>query len=335
MANCDVLDKEHSQEGWIRTTFSDNRKIGMAVRFVPTGLGESLTGCITSGGALLFKRIDDLGFSSKDKKRIEKWLKAPSGIIVVGGPAGSGRTSVLYTFLKHIAKAEIKVLTVEDPVEYFLPWTVQIPVKKDAGETFASALRTAFNSDPDVIMVGELADNETLNNTQSIALTGHLVLTSMQAKCAVDVLYRMVEMGSYPQIIGESVKLIIVQRLVPKLCTNCSVEQKSPSKELLQSAMKIAHAGGLDWDSLPKKFRKRIGCEKCRHWGYYGRTIIAEVLEVTPEIIAALKRGASTEEMQNIAIEQGMTTMVADVVRKATMGVTSLTEVMRIVPGLT
>jgi type II secretory ATPase GspE/PulE/Tfp pilus assembly ATPase PilB-like protein len=277
-------------------------------------------------------KLDDIGFSSRDRERILRCLQAPWGIIIVSGPTGSGKTTTLYACLNHIAAPEVKVLTIEDPVEVFLPWVVQMSVNSEAGLTFPAGLRALLRSDPDIIMVGDIRDPETLDVVHECALTGHLVLTQMHLSGTVGALRRMVELGSEPYIIRESTKLIVAQRLVRMLCPDCSVEHDPPA-ELLDQIAKAACAGGLDWDSLVKHFREPVGCPNCRHTGYRGRSIIAETLEITPEIITALGSGASIEEMQEIAVEQGMTTIAADGVRRAAMGETSIAEVMRVAVG--
>jgi type IV pilus assembly protein PilB len=335
MAACDVHEKERPQDGRI-LVIVEGKKIDLRVCFLPAALGESLTVRILDPGAawLAQLKFDDLGFAPRDKERILRWVEAPWGMIIVSGPTGSGKTTVLYVCLKHVARPEVKVLTVEDPVELLMPWTVQVPVRPDAGLTFPAALRSVLRSDPDVIMIGEVRDRETLTLAQQCALTGHLVMTVMHTNEAASVLKRMAEIGSHAYIIGESVKLIIAQRLVRKLCTECSVERQTPPVEFLERAEKMARAGGLDWDSLPKKFREPVGCAKCNQTGYKGRTVVAETLEVTSGIAAAFRSGASVEELRAIAVEQGMTTIAADGIRKAAMGVTSLAEVMRVIPGV-
>jgi type II secretory ATPase GspE/PulE/Tfp pilus assembly ATPase PilB-like protein len=209
-------------------------------------------------------------------------------------------------------------------------------VRRDAGETFADALRTVMRSDPDVIMIGEIQDGETLSMAHNCALTGHLVLTTMHSSGAIGTLKYMMDMGSNPQFMAESTKLIISQRLVRKLCPECSTEISSP--EAIELAQKIAINGGLDWDKVPKNFREPVGCANCRGTGYKGRTTIAEILEVTPQIVKAMTMGASftvlsLDNIKKQAIEQGMITMSADGIRKAGMGITSLSEVMRVTSG--
>jgi len=332
MAKCDVHERQKPQDGRIPVRFPDtDRQMDMRVTFLPSGLGESFTVRIIDRSSQSLLELDALGFSPNDEEKISRWLKAPWGMIIVSGPTGSGKTTVLYSCLKHVARPEVKILTAENPVEFFLPWAVQVSVRPEDGFTFADALRSILRSDPDIIMVGEIRDVETLDIAQQCALTGHLVIATMHVAGSVSVLRRMLELGSPLYMVGESTKLVTSQRLVRKLCAECSIEQEL-SAELLEHAQKTVQIGGLDWDSLPKNFHKQIGCSNCKGTGYRGRTLIAETLEVTPEIMAALRRDASNEEVREIAVKQGMTTMAADGIRKAAIGITSMTEAMRVAP---
>jgi len=194
-------------------------------------------------------------------------------------------------------------------------------------------MRAMLRSDPDVLMLGEVRNFEALQTAHQAALTGHLVLTTLHADTAAGALKRMVDMGSPPFLVSDSVKLTLSQRLVRLLCPDCSVEREPPL-EHLHRAEQRARAGGLDWDALPRAFRDSVGCPKCSQTGYRGRTVIAEMLEMTPDIAGALNRGAGIEELQAVAVRQGMTTMAADGVRRAATGRTSLAEVFRTL-GLT
>lgn len=331
LSNCDISEKQSPQDGRLVARVADtDGDTELRVCFLPTGMGESLTVRIMSSSAMFaLLTLDKMDFAPHDRERIMRWIKAPWGIIVVSGPTGSGRTTTLYACLNQIARPEVKIVTVEYPVEVLLPWAVQVPVQPNTGLTYAAALRAALRSDPDIIMVGEVRDDETLEVAQECALTGHLVMTTMHVNDSVHVLKRMLELGGALHVISASTKLIVAQRLVRMLCPDCSREY-NPSSELLDQAAKIAYAGGLGWNSLPKNFREPVGCPKCRETGYKGRNLIVETLEVTQEIISALERGASDDELRSIAVEQGMTTMAADGIRRAASGETSLDEAIRV-----
>ncbi|MEK7395520.1 MAG: ATPase, T2SS/T4P/T4SS family [Candidatus Poribacteria bacterium] len=337
LAICDVNEHKKPQEGSIHANVA-GKEIEMRVCFLPTSLGESIAVRILNTGANQFMglSLDDLGFLEEDRNKILRCLKSPWGMIIVSGPTGSGKSTVLYVCLKITNRLDVNVITVEDPVEYIMPWTSQIPVQRNSGITFANVLRTVMISDPDVIMIGEIQDGETLSMAHNCALTGHLVLTIMHANGAIGTLKYMMDMGSNPNIIAESTKLIISQRLVRKLCPECSTEISSPNA--IELAEKIAINGGLDWDKIPKNFREPIGCANCRGTGYKGRTVVAEILEITPQIVKAMTMGTSfivlsPDNIKKQAVEQGMITMSADGIRKAGMGITSLSEVMRVTSG--
>jgi type IV pilus assembly protein PilB len=327
LASCDVHEKEKPQDGRILTEI-DNKQIDLRVSFLPTGLGESLTVRIFDQHVAQIK-LKDIDYAPHDRERLLRAIESPNGMIIISGPTGSGKTTVLYACLNHISSPERKTMTVEDPIEYYMPWIVQVPVNSDAGVTFSVALRSILRSDPDVIGIGEIRDLETLEVAQQCAITGHLVITQLHAGEAVRVLNRMVGIGADPFIICESTKLIVCQRLVRKLCPFCSEEQTPPA-DILERAEKLAFANGLDWDQLQKAFRSPMGCTKCGKTGYRGRNVIAETLEMTPEITIALGQNASIEELQSIAIKQGMTTIAADGLKRASMGLIPLSEVLRV-----
>jgi type II secretory ATPase GspE/PulE/Tfp pilus assembly ATPase PilB-like protein len=275
--------------------------------------------------------LDRIDYAPRDRERLLRALRGPMGLILLCGPAGCGKTTVLYSCLQHVARPEIKVVTIEDPVEYVYPWMVQSQVDPSEGVTFSRLARSALRSDADVIMIGELRDGETANLSLQASLCGHLVMSQLHANDAPRALVRLVEMGCPPFVIGDTTKLVMSQRLVRQLCPHCSRDAVIDPKRLARVEY-LARTGGLDWGSLPKRFREAAGCDRCKHLGFRGRNIIAELLEVTPEIGAALRRGAAVDEMRAIAVGQGMTTMAADGVRKAADGKTSLEEVFRVLP---
>jgi type II secretory ATPase GspE/PulE/Tfp pilus assembly ATPase PilB-like protein len=304
--------------------------VDVFVSFVPCVRGESLTArLLVQANALI--SLEQIDYSAADRAKLLRALHASHGLILVTGPTGCGKTTNLYACLKHLAGPTVKTVTVEDPVEIVFPWMVQTPLNTPEGMTYQRAVRAMLRSDPDVIMIGELRDSETGNLSVQAALTGHMVLTQLHADDAIRALGRMVEMGCPPFVVGDATKLVTSQRLVRLLCAECSEEAELDSEHLAR-AVELCRAGGIDWDSLPKRFRRPVGCDKCNQTGYLGRDIIAEVLEVTPEIAAALRRNASVDEMRAIAVGQGMTTMAADGIRKASDGKTSLAEVFRVLP---
>ncbi len=330
MAACDLHEKTRPQDGRVLIECS-GQQLDLRVSFIPALFGESVTARILSSKAVSLD-LDRIDYAPADKERLLRTLDLPWGIILVTGPTGCGKTTVLYSCLNRLAKPTLKAVSIEEPVEYALPWLVQIQVRRTAGVTFQTAVRHALRSDPDVIMIGELRNFEALQLSHQAALTGHLILTTLHAEEAAWALKRMVDMGSEPFLVSDTVKLVISQRLVRLLCPHCSVEQEL-STEMLDRARELADAGGLDWDALPKGFRKPVGCPRCSNTGYHGRTVIAEMLEVSAAVAAALKRGASVEELGTIAVKEGMTTMAADGVRRAATGSIYLPEVI-LVPGL-
>ncbi len=332
MAACDVHEKEKPQDGRILMDFREvgsEKLLDLRVSFLPTALGESLTVRILDRAAVDL-RLDRIDYAPADRERILRALHAQWGLIVCTGPVGSGKTTVLYSCLTEIARPEIKVMSVEDPVEFLLPWVTQVAVRESVGLTYERAVWSILRSDPDVILIGEMRDLNTLIAALKAALTGHIVMTTLHTNDAASALKRMVDMGGEPFVIGDSTKLVIAQRLVRQLCPHCSVGE-TPDANRLDRAAGAARAGGLNWNTLQLKFRKAVGCDKCGKTGFRGRTVIAETLEVTGEIGRALRNGASTDELRALAVSQGMTTMAADGVRRAAAGVTTLDEILRVV----
>jgi len=329
MASCNVNENKVPQDGRILVTIDgpQGKTLDLRVCFLPACLGESVTIRLLDSSAVLLD-LDKIDYAERDKEQLVRAIDAPWGMIIISGPTGSGKTTVLYACINHVSRPELKVMTIEDPVEYFLPWTIQVQVLSKQGLTFATGMRSVLRSDPDVIMVGEIRDQETATICQQAALTGHVVLTTLHADEAPRALNRLVEMGSDPFVVGDATKLIVAQRLVRKLCPHCSVEGMPPDN-LLDRAAQIARSGGLGWDALPKEFRESVGCDKCGQTGFRGRNVIAEALEMSPEMGAALRRGASVEDLRTLAVGQGMVTMAADGVRRAAAGETTLAEVIR------
>jgi len=326
---CDPHESHRSQTGRMKFNYGGDQ-VDVFVCFVPCVHGESLTARLLARAGVVIS-LEQIDYSAADREKLLRALHASHGLILVTGPTGCGKTTNLYACLKHLAGPTVKTVTVEDPVEIVFPWMVQTQLNTPEGVTYPRTVRAMLRSDPDVIMIGELRDGETGNLSLQAALTGHIVLTTLHADDATRALIRLVEMGCPPFVVGDATKLVTSQRLLRLLCAECS-EEAELSSEHLARAVELCRVGGIDWDALPRGFRKAVGCDKCNHIGYRGCSIIAEVLEVTPEIGAALRRNASVDEMRAIAVGQGMTTMAADGIRKAAEGKTSLDEVFRVLP---
>ena len=331
LAACDTHEKRKPQYGRIAVELDDIGKLlDVRVSFLPAVLGESLTARVLDPDVAASLELDRIDFSAEVKEKYVQAIHRPWGLIIVTGPTGCGKTTSLYAGLNHISGPDRKIITIEDPVEYLLPWCLQIALNPGAGVTFPSAIVGALRSAPNSIMVGEIRDRETLDLCISCALTGHLVLTVLHTRNSVSALQRMADVGAEPFRIADATKLILAQRLVRTLCPDCS-KKETPRASFLKRAQEVAAAGGLDWKSLPKDFRGPGGCGRCVNTGFKGRTIIAEALEITSTVYEALERGASAEELEAAAVKDGMTTFPADGIRRAANGETSLEEVMRVV----
>jgi excisionase family DNA binding protein len=330
LSACDVRERRRPQYGRIMIHLNDTGKLlDIRVSFLPSALGESVTARVLDRDVAASLELGRIDFSPEIKERYVRALARPWGLIVVNGPAGCGKTTTLYAGLNHIAGPDRKIITIEDPVEYLHPWCLQVPINPAAGVTYQTAMIAALRSAPNVIMVGEMRDLETVDLCLSAALTGHLVLTTLHTTDSPGALRRMVEVGAEPFKVTEATKLVLSQRLVRKLCEQCC-EADQPRESLLRHARELALAAKVDWDSLPKAFRRPKGCTNCVNTGFRGRTVIAEALEMTPGIVEALERGVSGVELRSVAIQEGMVTFAAEGIRRAARGETSLEEVLHV-----
>ena len=327
LAMCNVHDPT-PQFGRLRFEMKDLGPRDIRLTFLPTGLGPSVTVRFMPMVGELAK-LDDIDYAPSDRDKLLGAINSPLGLVIINGPTGSGKTTVIYCCLQHLARPELKVMTVEDPIEVYFPWMVQMQVNEEEGITFPSAARAILRSDPDVVAIGEVRTLEMLEICMQMALTGHLVITSLHAQDAAKALIRMLDVGARPDLMSNATQLVLSQKLVRVLCQHCS-KPYTPDSTLLGRAAKVGTAGGLHMEDLPRSFRKPVGCKHCKQLGYHGRTVIAEVLEINAQIREALLRKASADEIRTIAVGQGMTTMAADGIRKAAKGVTSLEEVFRV-----
>ena len=249
------------------------------------------------------KALSDLGFEAKDLEKLTKAISSPQGMVLVTGPTGSGKTTTLYSVLKHINKPGMNILTAEDPVEYEMEGIGQVQVKESIGYTFEEALRSFLRQDPEVILVGEIRDKATVDIALKAALTGHLVFSTLHTNDAPSSITRLLNMGTPNYLISAALTLIMAQRLARKTCLDCRVIDENITPKLLNSI------GFLPEQSARAKIYKGGGCAECSGSGYKGRMGIYEILNVTKPIKEAILKKATTPELKAIAIKEGFQTM--------------------------
>ncbi len=319
-------DEHHTaQDGRFRSLVPDNGSVDVRVSIVPTYHGENAVLRLLSSNAENFT-LETLGFGEVEIRKILHAIKKTSGMILVTGPTGSGKTTTLYTLIKMLNSKDISIVTIEDPVEYAVDGIEQIQVNHRTGLTFANGLRSILRQDPNVIMVGEIRDTETASIAVNTALTGHLLLTTLHTNDVGSTLPRLLDMKIEPFLVSSTVSIVIGQRLVRKICMKCREEKQLSEQEysnLLQNVSEKVLKGN-------KRFFFGRGCEDCAGSGYKGRIVIHEVLVADEEIREAILRKASSTEMKQIAIKNGMTTMIEDGFQKALLGITTVEEVLRV-----
>jgi type II secretion system protein E len=321
MANMNIAEKRKPQDGRIEIKVAD-KAIDIRVSVLPVTFGERVVMRLLDK-TRTFGALDTLGFAERDLKVIKQSIEEPNGIILISGPTGSGKTSTLYSILSKLNTPEVNIITVEDPVEYQMPGIAQVQVREKAGVTFASALRSILRQDPDIIMIGEMRDNETAQIAIQSALTGHLVLTTIHTNSAPATITRLLDMGIEPFLIASTIVSITAQRLVRKLCPNCKTPYQ-PSPETLD------HLGVSKKELAGITFYKAVGCPECNQTGYRGRLAIFEVMEMTPEIANLTMERADTNRLRRQAIADGMTLLIQDGIRKIRQGLTTIEEVLSV-----
>ncbi len=313
------------------TIHAGAQEIEMRVSVVPSAYGETVVMRVLNP-KLLNIRLEDLGMREDDLAIVEEELKKPNGMILNTGPTGSGKTTTLYSFLKRVYNPEIKVITIEDPIEYHIEGLSQTQVAPDRGYTFASGLKAALRQDPDVILVGEIRDYETAETAMNASLTGHLVFSTLHTNEASGAIPRLIDMGAKPAVIGPALTLIIAQRLVRKLCEKCK-QPYTPTSEEIERFKKLV-------DTLPTRVvkpeftkitvYKPTGCNACNE-GYKGRLGVYEFLRVTKEMEEFMQGSPTTVQIKKMALRDGMTTMGQDGFIKILKGITTFEEVESVV----
>src|SRR3954462_8134727 len=315
----DIAEKRLPQEGRVHIV-AEGREIDLRVSSMPTLLGEKLVIRILDK-ANLRVRMEDLGFRPGALQAFKRMLSQPHGLVLVTGPTGSGKTTTLYSALDLVRSPELNIVTIEDPVEYQLDLVNQTHVHEAVGMTFARALRSILRQDPDVIMVGEIRDQETARVAVQAALTGHLVLATLHTNDAPGAVARLLDMGIEPYLLSSAMNGAVAQRLARSICPSCATKYYPSESELRD-------AGILD--KANRAFRKGGGCQTCHDSGFQGRFGIYEVMEVTPELRRMIHKGAATHELREKFREQGGRTLREEGVQCALDGRSSLDEVLRV-----
>ncbi|MDP1603441.1 MAG: GspE/PulE family protein, partial [Legionella sp.] len=322
----------------------EGMKISFRVSILPIFDGEKIVMRLLNENSKGLT-LEKMGLGGFGLEIVHRQIKKPNGMILVTGPTGSGKTTTLYTIMDILNTPEVNISTVEDPVEYRMPRVNQTQIYTKVGLTFAAGLRALLRQDPDIIMVGEIRDQETLEMAIHAALTGHLVLSTLHTNSAAATLPRIIDMGAEPFMVASTVNVIIAQRLVRKLCQDCKKEYKMTAKELAilgdsydiasilevikkNDSTKELMSGKTSWEEIT--LYKSVGCEQCGNEGYRGRNGIYEVLEVDADMEKMISQKAPTEEVERAAKKKGMVTMVEDGFIKAVNGITSIEEILRV-----
>jgi type IV pilus assembly protein PilB len=319
-----IAEKRLPQDGRIQVKIA-RKPIDLRVSTIPTNHGESVVMRVLDKSSLTLG-LAELGFFSHDQETLERLLKLPDGILLVTGPTGSGKTSTLYSCLNYINKSDCKIITVEEPIEYQMNGINQVQVNTDVGMTFPVALRSILRQAPNVIMIGEIRDLETAKIAINASLTGHLVFSTLHTNDAPSAVARLVDIGVQPFLVASSVRAILAQRLVRRLCPHCKQPGELSKTESRALNLEPAQLAGA-------QVMKAVGCEECRQTGYKGRMGIFEIFVIDDNVRHTINNRCSTVMLRQSARELGMRTLREDGVRKVLAGLTSAEEVISITLG--
>jgi general secretion pathway protein E len=323
LARMDIAERRRPQDGRIKTLRGD-KEVELRVSSLSTAFGEKVVIRVFDPMALMTD-LANLGFASDDRERYERWITSPSGLVLVTGPTGSGKTTTLYSTLRYLAGPEVNITTIEDPIEMVDPRFAQVQVQRQVEVTFASALRAILRQDPDIIMVGEIRDTETAQMAVQAALTGHLVFSTVHTRDAAGAVTRLVELGVERFLLSSVLRGVLAQRLVRQVCADCSVEGALTPVQVEALALKVP---------IERRDQLRVrwgeGCPKCRHTGLYGRTGVFELLDVQRRVRQLINEGKDANEIAYAARVEGMASLREAAIRKLADGATTFEEVARL-----
>ena len=319
LSNLDIAEQRKPQDGRFSVQVL-GRDYDFRISTLPVIHGESVVMRILDKSKAIIK-LSELGMLEDNLAKFSRLTRTPYGVLLVTGPTGSGKTTTLYAALNDIKSVETKMITVEDPVEYQMDMIQQVNVNVKAGLTFASSLRSILRQDPDIVMIGEIRDQETLRIAIQAALTGHLVFSTLHTNDAISAVARVVEMGIEPYLVSGALIGVEAQRLVRKLCPHCK-------QKITLTPMQLDHIIHLIPDDFT--FYAPVGCEKCSQTGYLGREMISEILPISDKISSLIAKNATKEELTSTALAEGFKDFFTDGIRRAAMGITSIPEVYRV-----
>lgn len=326
--------REKPQDGRFTIRRKEGEPVEVRTSSIPGPQGENLVLRILDP-RMIQRALEDLGLREDDREIIVRELKKPNGLILVTGPTGSGKTTTLYAFLRKINAPGIKVITIENPIEYRIPGVEQTQVDEATGYTFANGLKSILRQDPDVILVGEIRDLETAGTAMHASLTGHLVFSTLHTNDASGTIPRLIDLGAKPSIIAPALNLALAQRLLRRLCPDCAktVPLDATTKGKLSSYLSDLPSRVKDPLRFGTKIKKAnpSGCARCGHRGYKGRVGVFELFTVGPEMEKLIHQEPSEEEIRELAKKLGMVTMMQDAFLKVLRGITDLSEVERVV----
>ena len=321
LARLDIAEKRRPQDGRFKTQFG-NTEVELRVSTVPTAFGEKAVLRIFDPGVLK-QPLSELGFFQRELEIYESLVRASTGMVLITGPTGSGKTTTLYSTLHHIHSPRINICTLEDPIEMVNENFNQMAMQPKIGFTFGSAMKNVLRQDPDVIMVGEIRDTDTAENAVQAALTGHLVLSTVHTNDAASAISRLLDLGVYPFLVSGVLLGVVAQRLVRKICTQCAREEYLTTEQV-----DMLHIRGADGKRL--KVKRGVGCVRCRGTGYRGRVGVFEMMKMTPRLQRMVQDKASSQDIKREALNDGMLTLREYAIKKLARGETTFEEVLAV-----